>query len=291
MKPIIFAAIFASLSGAMANSPNQREIQAFKDMVQIVSRCLLDPDIVIVIAESRYDKRLRDPEEKFASKIKHEVRSVLGLRQLFPVSYLRGTGADEMLNIQVGLGGISREGPQRHYFPKFSEQGTWLYFIKPVEKLPEVLLKTTSEISTQFEKMDPSTPPHKAAEMLGIDSWLNRSNWYELAEPYSAVLIGFSVRELPLKHSYDPRTIKKVMDRTQEYIARDVKSDRPSRSVILTSQQLEQIEKLAQIFSPGRELPSAQELINLNSPFADAILKELATKPPDQLSEGLEQVP
>lgn len=279
MKVTSLAILLASLICVRANSPNPSEMQAFENMVQIVSRCLLDPEVVVVIAEFRHDAYLRDPVEKYPNRNKFDIRAIMDIQELFPVSYIRGVANSEMLNIQLNVRGISREGPQRHYVPKLNEQGTWLYFIIPVKQLPDTPLETASEASTQFKKIDPKTPPHEAAKLLGVDSWLNLGNWYELAEPYSAVLISTSVREMMPIHDYDRKFLQNNENRIQFLVARHAKSDRPSRSVVLTSQQLEQIEKLAQMFSPGRERPSAQELINLNSPFADAILKELAKRP------------
>jgi len=273
----------------LALARNQEFERQLASLASIIAKCVIDPEVIVVIAERRRDVSTRDPDAQYPGPEKSDVRSALEIRPLVPVLYLRGGGNKDLINVQLNTYILARNrrlAPR--YFAKFNEQGTWLYFIRPVSRLPDVFALTVhSEISQKIQGVDKDTPPHDFAKSFGLDSWLRRDNWFELAEPRSAVFISPEIRELQPIHQYDQVYTDQLNSRVQKTLALREQRGSLNEILMLTDEQVEEIKRLVEMFPSDGKVPNVDDLLAMKSPFADAILRELSRKPMEELDSNL----
>lgn len=282
---------FVPLYGALATTVGYKA--KFHKLSEIVANCILDSNSIIVVAEKRNDSNMLDPEEKFPTQgIKPDVRMAFGMYEFFPLVYLRGKGNENSINVQLNMWEIIRNrGKPFQYIPNFSEEGTWLLFLKPVKNLPDTFEKPHNQVlQKKLESIDNKMPPHDAARQLGIHGWLREDNWFALAEPMSAVLINFNLRDLKSPHSYSDSFIQNQA-RMRDILRKKREQARAKLNrIVLTPEQFEQIKSLIAMFDSENGLPSVEQLISLNSPFSNAILEELAQRSLDELGDRFKQL-
>lgn len=276
----MFVMFFVGAGNALAEEVDRRRLRALEELTTNVAKSILDPAVVVVIAESRYDIILRDPEERFPGSKKMDAIAVLSLNPLVPVEYLRGMGNSELIYVQIDYGGIVRSRRPIYYVPRTSTEGTWLYFLRHVERLPSFTEIANSEISNELQKIDAALPPLEVAKQFGLDSWLRRDTWFELAAPITAYPISYTVRDLKISHEYadfSKAQVQKMGDNWRS-LAEKRREKSKDKEIILTTEQIAQIEVLVKMFPADGSVPDIDALISMRSPFADAILKELAKR-------------
>lgn len=275
---------FTSFAASFDNQPK------FTELSKIIARSILDSGTIIVVAEIRYDSNLLDSSEK-VPKIKPDLRWAFDMHEFFPVVYLRGDGNKSSINVQTNKSNLIRQGNYYPYMPNFSFEGTWLLFLKPVEKLPDSIRKADNpELQKKIESISFHSPPHAASLQLGINDWLRKDNWFSLAEPMSAVLIDFSVRDLPYSHEYDELFLQQHANLTSILKQKREKAITVLKTIILTPEQFVEVKSLIGMFNPRNDLPSIEQLIKLNSPFSNAILEELANQSANEMEDRFLQL-
>jgi len=290
MKHLILLFLIATLASSFAENVQNRQTHAFEEITKNIAKCIIDPEVVVVIAERRLDSALRYPGGELLTATKGDAIMAMSLSALFPVEYLRGDGNPEMIFVQIDVNPIIRGQTRLTYIPAYSGEGTWLYFVRPVAKLPESFGRiASSDISNKLQNIDTSTPPHEVAKSLGIDSWLRKDNWFEIAATITAYLISYSVRDLKAPAGFSEIAINQVNQRRDNWrkLAEERRNVRKNNDIILTPEQIEQIETLVEMFPSDEAVPNIETLINMKSPFADAIIIELSKRPADKLNEGL----
>lgn len=266
----------------LTSEQQQEYKRRLASLTSIIAKCIIDPEVIVVVAENRPDIGTRDPNVPIPSTMMFEIREALDIIRLVPVLYLRGFGSGHIINVQLNRWPLKRSGGSfPAYFLKSNEEGTWLYFIRPVTQLSEVIRKVaSSDISEKLEAMDKDLSPHTVAKKLGFDSWLRKDNWFELAERNSAVLIGFSIRDLEPIHEYGELFLEQLNSQNQLSLSLREQRRDPATTIVLDDEQFEAIKKLLEMFSADGKVPSVDDLIAMKSPFADAILAELSKSRP-----------
>lgn len=270
--------------------PNIKLKQA-EEVISLIAKEIIDPSCYILLAESRLDARMRIYQQ-FSSDQMSSVTGALDLHQFMPVSVIRGGDINmSSIWIQIDPYVIRMRKKVFYHFPLTDTEGVWLCFIKPVERLPRIMGKDTTQLNIAINAIDKTMPPHELAKKLGFNEWLNKNTWFELADEFSI----FRVADLPIRGLELPASIGKISReqlRLQNDRIREVQKSEPIRQkeFTLSETQLEEIKKLIKLFQAPDKLPSVEELVAMKSEFADAILRELAKTSSENLNDGLRKV-
>jgi len=282
--------VYLLLDAPMGLAQDVRVTNVVDESTTIIAQGILDYNNVILIGETRLDMITQViPSASLRAVL--PVKSTLNLTPIAPLTVLRGKNIPaNFIWVQKDPYPLRFRTRRIYNNPKLAFEGVWIFFLKPVSRIPKALSADSSEVSQKIFQYDRSASPHQLAKEFGVDTWFNESNWFELAFDYSAFhLQGRTIRELPLPEQLNSNLRIQLTEFYEKVrnIRKNQKTKIKESEFSISAKQLKEIETLIKLFQNPNSPPSIEQLLELKSEFSDAILREIGKKAPSELNEGL----
>gem|GEM_PF-1889572 len=277
-----FLGALAFLTASLKANPDTAATGLAQESTTMIAQGILDFSSNIIIGETRFDI-IHQNIPLTDHPVIRPIKSTLNLTPVAPLNILRGNEIpSNLIWVQMDPYALRFRKQIVYSFPKLNHEGVWLFFIRPVSKLPKALSADSSEVSKKIFQYDRSASPHQLAKEFGVDTWFNKGNWFELAFDYSAFYLeGRTIRDLPLPDTLNPHFRAQLTELHEKVrsIRKNQKTKTKESEFSISAKQLKEIEMLIKLFQNPDSPPSIEQLPELKSEFSDAILREISGTP------------